>query len=293
MVKIFDSTGYKVFSIFNGLLLSLLAVLCCIPLVHVLAISLNEAVTTSNVTFWPVDFTAMAYKYIMASTSFWRSMWISIERVALGTLLNMILTIIVAYPLSKDARTFRHRRKYVWIFMVTMLFSGGLIPWYLTIKFTGLIDNLGALIIPGAVSVYNIVLLLNFFRQLPRELEEAAFIDGAGHWTVLWKIFVPTSTAAIATLTLFSMVGHWNSWFDGLILMNRPENYPLQSYMQTIVISQNFQMMTSESYKMLQLLSNRTVISAQIFVGAVPILIVYPFLQKYFAKGIVLGSVKG
>ena len=293
MVKIFDSTGYKVFSIFNCLLLSLLAILCFLPLVHVLAISLNEAVTTSNVTFWPVDFTAIAYKYIMASTSFWRSMWISIERVALGTLLNMILTIIVAYPLSKDARTFRHRRKYVWIFMVTMLFSGGLIPWYLTIKFTGLIDNLGALIIPGAVSVYNIVLLLNFFRQLPRELEEAAFIDGAGHWTVLWKIFVPTSTAAIATLTLFSMVGHWNSWFDGLILMNRPENYPLQSYMQTIVISQNFQLMTSESYKMLQLLSNRTVISAQIFVGAVPILIVYPFLQKYFAKGIVLGSVKG
>ncbi|OGO80208.1 MAG: ABC transporter permease [Clostridiales bacterium GWC2_40_7] len=293
MVKIFDSTGYKVFSIFNCLLLSLLAILCFLPLVHVLAISLNEAVTTSNVTFWPVDFTAIAYKYIMASTSFWRSMWISIERVALGTLLNMILTIIVAYPLSKDARTFRHRRKYVWIFMVTMLFSGGLIPWYLTIKFTGLIDKLGALIIPGAVSVYNIVLLLNFFRQLPRELEEAAFIDGAGHWTVLWKIFVPTSTAAIATLTLFSMVGHWNSWFDGLILMNRPENYPLQSYMQTIVISQNFQLMTSESYKMLQLLSNRTVISAQIFVGAVPILIVYPFLQKYFAKGIVLGSVKG
>lgn len=205
----------------------------------------------------------------------------------------MLLTILVAYPLSKTARIFPARKVYVWVFLFTMLFQGGLIPWYLTIKYTGLTDNILALVLPGAVPIYNIILLLNFFRQLPKEMEEAAFIDGAGHWTTLWRIFVPTSTAALATITLFSVVGHWNSWFDGIILMNRAEKYPLQSYLQTIVISQNFQIMGADSYKILKELSNKTITTAQIFIGAVPILMVYPFLQRYFTKGIVLGSVKG
>lgn len=205
----------------------------------------------------------------------------------------MLLTILVAYPLSKNTRIFPARKYYVWIFLITMLFQGGLIPWFLTIKFTGITDKIWALVLPGAVPIYNIILLLNFFRQLPKEMEEAAFIDGAGHWTTLWRIYVPTSTAALATITLFSVVGHWNSWFDGLILMNRAEHYPLQSYLQTIVISQNFQVMSADSYKILKELSNKTITTAQIFIGAMPILMVYPFLQRYFTKGIVLGSVKG
>src|SRR5690606_31058401 len=119
------------------------------------------------------------------------------------------------------------------------LFNGGLIPWYITIKEVGLLNSIWALVLPGAVPVFSIVLLLNFFREVPRELEESAVIDGASQWTTLWRIYVPISKPAIATLALFSMVEHWNSWFDGLILMGDPTNYPLQSYIQTIVIQQN------------------------------------------------------
>lgn len=134
--------------------------------------------------------------------------------------------------------------------------------------------------------------MLNFYRGLPKELEEAAFIDGANHLRTLFSIILPLSLPAIATLLLFSMVGHWNAWFDGLLYMNRPENYPLQSYLQTLIINNDFKATTAEELQMLKSISNRSVKAAQIFLGALPILLVYPFLQKYFMKGIVLGSVK-
>ena len=157
----------------------------------------------------------------------------------------------------------------------------------------GLIDNLWVLILPGAVPVFNVILLLNFFRNLPKELEEAALVDGAGHFRILWQIFVPISKAALATLVLFSAVGHWNSWFDGMIYMNRPEHYPLQTYLQSVIVMRDLSLLSNEEWKNLQLISDRTVKSAQIFMGAIPILAIYPFLQRYFVKGIVLGSVKG
>ncbi|MBO9610860.1 MAG: carbohydrate ABC transporter permease, partial [Paenibacillaceae bacterium] len=183
------------------------------------------------------------------------------------------------------------RTLYAWFFVITMLFHGGLIPWYVVIRSTGLLDTIWALVLPGAVPVFSVVLLLNFFRQLPREMEESAYVDGAGHWTVLWKIFVPTSLSALATIALFSLVGHWNSWFDGLILMGKPEHYPLQSYLQTVIVASGSSMPTADWASMAEI-SDRTVKSAQIFIGMLPILLVYPLLQKYFVKGIVLGSVK-
>ena len=154
-------------------------------------------------------------------------------------------------------------------------------------------NSLWALIIPGALPIYNMILMLNFFRQLPYEVSESAFIDGASHWTTLWRIVVPMSKPAIATVLLFCAVGHWNEWFSPIIYMKRPENYPLQTYLHTKLISASFQVNTLGDLDLLNKLSNRTVNSAQIFIGMVPILCVYPFLQKYFTKGIVLGSVKG
>lgn len=133
----------------------------------------------------------------------------------------------------------------------------------------------------------------NFFKEIPNEIEEAAFIDGAGHWTILWKIYLPSSLPALATITLFSVVNHWNSWFDGLILMNSPNKYPLQSYLQTIVINTDLKLTSIQDAKDLTEVSDRTTKAAQIFLGAVPILLVYPLLQKYFMSGMVLGSVKG
>jgi putative aldouronate transport system permease protein len=174
-----------------------------------------------------------------------------------------------------------------------MLFNGGLIPWYMTIKTLGLIDTFWALVLPGAIPVFSVILLLNFFRGIPKEIEEAALIDGCTHWRILWRIFLPLSAPAIATITLFALVGHWNSWFDGLILMNKTEHYPLQSYLQTLVISFDLKIMNVKEAELLSQINNRTLKASQIFLAALPIMLTYPFLQKYFMKGIVMGSVKG
>ncbi|MFD0713570.1 carbohydrate ABC transporter permease [Paenibacillus sp. GCM10027626] len=288
------SAGRRIFIACNYTFLILLAALCFFPIVHVLAVSFSSsgAATAGLVTFWPVDFTTSSYEFVLKKPEFLRSFAITLERVALGTGINMLLTIMLAYPLSRDSRSFRWRGFYVWIFVITILFSGGLVPWYLTIQATGLLDTIWAMIIPGAVPVFNIILLLNFFRGLPKELAESAFIDGAGHWTTMWRIYVPLSMPALATILLFAMVGHWNSWFDGLILMNSPDHYPLQSYLQTVVIQRDISVVSTTDLKTLTEVSDRTAKSAQIFLGTLPILLVYPFLQRFFVKGIVLGSVK-
>ncbi|RED85267.1 MULTISPECIES: carbohydrate ABC transporter permease [Cohnella] len=289
------SWGRRLFVVLNYVFLTALSLTCLLPILHVLAISFSSSAMASagEVVLWPVDFTLKSYEYVLGKEAFVQSILVTLQRVALGVTLNMLLTIVIAYPLSKEVQGFRYRTWYAWFFVFTILFSGGIIPWYFTINETGLIDTIWALILPGAVPVFNVILLLNFFRGLPKELEEAAFIDGAGHLQILFRLFVPLSKPALATILLFTVVGHWNSWFDGLVLMNRPEHYPLQSYLQTVVIMQDLSSMTLEDAKMLSEISDRTTKAAQIFLAAFPVLLVYPFLQKYFVKGIVLGSVKG
>jgi len=289
------SPGRKVFIGANYAALALLSLLCLIPLIHVLAVSFSssQAATAGLVKLWPVDFTLSSYRFVLAKPEFLKSIGVTLTRVAIGLTVNMALTILVAYPLSKEVGRFPYRTLYVWIFVVTMLFYGGLIPQYMIVKYTGIMDSIWALVLPGAVPIFNVVLLLNFFRGLPRELEEAAFIDGAGHWTTLWRIMVPLSAPALATLTLFATVGHWNSWFDGLIFMNSPDHYPLPSYLQTVVINRDLSLVSAADMKSLAEVSDRTAKAAQILLGALPILLVYPFLQRFFMKGIVLGSVKG
>jgi putative aldouronate transport system permease protein len=284
----------RLFVAVNGILLVLLAVACLFPLVHVLAISFSSgpAVAAGRVVLWPVDFTTAAYDFALSRPAFRSAFVVSVQRVILGTAVNMVLTVLVAYPLSRENSAFPSRSVYTWFFIVTMLVSGGLIPLYMVVRWTGLLDSIWALVLPTAVPVFNVVLLMNFFRGLPRELEEAAFVDGASHWEVLFRIYLPLSMPALATLTLFSFVMHWNSWFDGLIFMNSPDNYPLQSYLQTLVIGQDLSQFSMDA-ALLQLVSNDTFKAAQIFIGALPILVLYPFLQRYFVKGIVLGSVKG
>jgi len=268
--------------------------MCLFPIVHVLAVSFssNAAAAGGFVKLWPVGFTTASYEYVLTRGEFLDALLVTLQRVGLGVFVNMFLTILVAYPLSKEASAFRSRTAYAWIFVVTILFNGGLIPVYMTVKYTGLLDSIWALVLPGAVPVFNIILLLNFFRNLPKEMEEAAFMDGAGQWTTMWRIFVPLSLPALATITLFATVNHWNSWFDGLIFMNRPEHYPLQSYLQTVVVQQDLSDIASQDLDLLAEVNDRTFKAAQIFLGALPILLVYPFLQRYFVKGIVLGSVK-
>jgi putative aldouronate transport system permease protein len=250
-------------------------------------------VQAGRVTFWPMGFTLDSYNYLFQKISFWRSFLVSLMRVALGTSINLAFVLLTAYPLSKESSRFRGRTIYVWYFFLTMLVGGGMIPNYLLITGLGLRNTIWALVLPGALPIFNLVLMLNFFRQIPKELEEASLIDGAGHFRTLTQVFVPCSLAAIATISLFCMVGHWNAWFDGMLYMNRPEMRPLQTYLRTVIINMNMTELTGDDWELYATLSDRALRCSQIIIAVIPILSVYPFLQRYFVKGIVLGSVKG
>lgn len=275
--------------------LAVTSLACFAPIVNTLALSLSDKVSASSgaVSFWPVHFTTFSYRMLFEDNTFVRAFAVSVERVLLGGTINFLLTLLMAFPLSREPHLFRSRKVYMWAVIVTMLFHGGLIPWYMTIKTVGIIDTIWALVLPTAVPVFNVVLLMNFFRGIPKELEEAAVVDGSGPWSTLFRIFLPISLPALATVTLFSIVGHWNAFFDGLILINHPANYPLQTYIQTLFIPlDNANLQDPNELKRYMEVSNLTLNSAKVIVSMVPILLIYPFLQKYFVSGIVLGSVK-
>lgn len=278
-----------------GLVLAISALLCVLPFVHLLAISLsdNTIAAAGKVGLYPLGVNLNAYKYTLNQPSFWGALTVSVWRTIIGSVLGVFLTIITAYPLSKETSELPGRAFISWFFFITMLFSGGMIPSYMVVKQLGLMDTIWALILPNAMNVFNLILMLNFFRQIPKEIESAALVDGAGYFRILWQFYVPISMPSIATVLLFTAVGHWNSWFDGLIYMNSPSKFPLQSYLQTIVISQDTSQMNIEQIEQLSRLSKTTVDAAQIFIAAFPILCVYPFLQRYFVQGLVVGSVKG
>ncbi|MFV0341901.1 MAG: carbohydrate ABC transporter permease [Anaerocolumna sp.] len=293
MVK--RSTGRITFEIINYLILMILTAVCLLPVIHILAVSFssNTAAAAGTVKLWPIGFTTYSYEYVAGRKEFWHAVFKSLERVLIGVPLGMLLTIMIAYPLSKETSQFRMRTVYVWFFFFTMLFSGGLIPGYMLIQNLNMMDSIWALVLPVAVSVYNVVLMLNFFRGIPKELEEAAVIDGATQWQTCFRIYMPCAKPSIATLSLFTFVMHWNSWFDGLLFSNFSNSYPLASYLQTVVVRRDMTLIGAGDLQALMNISDRTVKSAQIFMGMLPIFLVYPFVQKHFVKGIVVGSVKG
>lgn len=298
--KIKVSKSRKIFLICNFIFLTITGIICCIPFINLLAISLSDKVAVSSglVKFWPVNFTLDSYRFIAQSSAFLSAALIATKRVVLGVSINLILIVMTAYPLSKEKEFFRMRNVYSWFFVVTILFTGGMIPTYMVVKYTGLLDSIWALVLPGAVPVFSMLVVMNFFRSLPKELEEAAFIDGASHFVTLMKVILPISKPALATVGLFALVFHWNSWFDGLLYMNRQEHYPLQSYLQTVIINpemffKNTSNISSHIDQLLEYVNVRTTKAAQLFVATVPVLVVYPFLQKYFTTGLVMGSVKG
>lgn len=294
-MKVQISTGRKVFLALNAVFLSFLALICILPFIHVIAVSFSGKAEASAglVGLWPKGFTIETYKYLLEKKVFWTSFLRSVERLILGTSINLIMIILTAYPLSRSSSKLKFRSVYAWYFFITMLIGGGLIPTYILVSNLQLRDTIWALILPGALPVYNMILMLNFFRAVPQELEEAPMIDGAGHLRTLIQIFVPVSTPAIATIALFCMVSHWNAWFDGIIYTNTPGKLPLQSYLRSIVIDMDMSQMDSENWADVQEMSNRSLKCAQIVIATLPILCVYPFLQRYFVTGIVLGSVKG
>jgi ABC-type glycerol-3-phosphate transport system permease component len=280
------------------LILALAALLCLLPLVHVFAVSLSDRSASSGnlVTLWPIGFTLASYRQIMASTQFVRAIWVSVQRAVLGTAINVVMIVLTAYPLSRTPKEFKGRNIFMWFVLFAMLFSPGLIPWYLNIRDLGLLDSLWALVLPGMLPIWSVILTMNFFREIPKELDDAALIDGATHWDLFLRIYLPMSIPVLATVTLFAVVGHWNAWFDGMILINKIDLVPLQTYMRRVVILGNLRaFMESVVYDSMDFMnfSDRSLKAAQIFVATLPILVVYPFLQRYFIHGIRLGAVKG
>ncbi|MFC0234134.1 carbohydrate ABC transporter permease [Vagococcus entomophilus] len=290
-------------SIFRSTIIYIIVILlglsCLIPMWNVVAISLSgsDAVMANKVGLFPVKFTLGAYEKIISDHQFWRSFGISVFRVVATLAINLFLIVTMAYPLSKSEKAFTTRKIFMNIMIFAILFSGGMIPTYLVVKRLGLINSIWSLILPGAVPIGSVILVMNFFRGVPKSLEEAAAMDGATPWQTLLKIYIPMSLPSLATVSLFSIVGSWNDFFGGLLYMTRTENYPLMTYIQSLTINisetlQNSTGLTAEQFQALTAVSNKNLNAAKIVVAVLPLLLIYPFMQKYFVKGIVVGSVK-
>jgi putative aldouronate transport system permease protein len=268
-----------------AVVLASLGLLCVLPFVHVLANSLSDpfASAASNVGLVPVGFTLSNYEFLLQDKLFARSFTITVVRVVAGVTLNVLVTIVTAYPLSRDRIPMPGRTVYKVLLLVGMLFSAGLIPYFLAIRNIGLYNNFLVLIVPSALGIFGIIVMIDFFRGIPVELEEAAILDGASDLHVLFRVFVPLALPAISLVALFSAVGHWNAWFDGVLFMDRSDSWPLQSYLYSLVTTR---MAIWQS-------GIPNLPSAMIVVATVPIVLVYPFLQRYFVVGLTIGSVKG
>ena len=285
--------------IFDGVVVLILLIMglsCLVPILHVVALSLSSktAALAGRVYLWPVELTISPYKVQITDARFLQSLWISVQRVVLGGGLNLVLTVITAFSLSQEEKDFPGRKVYMWFLIFAMLFGASLIPWYFIIKETGLIDSIWALVVPGALPVYNTILLMNFFRYLPKEIKESATLDGITPVQMMIRIFIPLAVPAIAMVTVFSIVGHWNNFFDGLILINTPSKIPLQTYIQTLTntnIDVSSSSLTAEELEVLT--SLKTFNAAKIVAAALPIAVFYPFMQRFFISGPTLGSVKG
>jgi putative aldouronate transport system permease protein len=290
------SWGWRLFKAFNYLVLTLVGLICVLPLAHFLAVSFSDRAATVGglVTLWPIRFTLASYKLVLQAPLFYRSLLVSAQRILFGVTLQMIVTVLMAYPLSKTAKRFKGRNVFMWLLLVGLFTDWGIIPWWLVIRSLGLMNSVWALIIPPALLPYNVILMMNFFREIPQELDDAARIDGASHWKRLLQIYVPLSIPSIATLTLFSVVFHWNAWFDGMVLIYDVNKLPLQTFLRSVVIgldTSNLALQAGSGQFLLY--SDRSIRAASIFLSIIPVLLLYPLLQRYFVTGIKLGSVKG
>lgn len=283
----------KAFVAFNYVFCIAVGIICLVPVIHILALSFSNKyeVMAGHVSLWPKGFTTENYAIVMRDAQFFRSYGVTILRSIVGWAISIVLTMLAAYPLAQRQATFPARKYIVPYFMIAMIFNGGMIPTYIVVSEVGLVDSFWALILPCAISTYNIILMMNFIKALPDALQESAFIDGANHFTVLFKIILPLCLPSIATISLFIVMYHWNAWFDGSIYIRSESLKPLQTYLRSIVIVDNsIELSTIEEAEALT--SADAANGAKIFLTMLPILCVYPFLQKYFAKGIVRGSVK-
>lgn len=286
--------GERTFEIVNLTLLIILGALMLFPFLNMVAKSFSSdtAILNGDVLFWPVGFQTTTYKYVVQQAQFWNSFRVSIFITIMGTAGAMVVSCLTAYPLSKT--WLFGRKPLLMLFVFTMLFGGGMIPSYLLMRSLGLVNTIWVLFVPGMLSVYNMILLKNFFEDIPSSIEESAELDGAGSLRILVSIVLPMSLPAIATIGLFYAVGFWDNYMTSLIYITKPELKPLQQYLYEIVTeSLNVDQTMSMDAQENAALNTDAIRSATIMLSCVPIMCVYPFLQKYFVKGMRVGSVKG
>ncbi|GEN82393.1 sugar ABC transporter permease [Sporosarcina luteola] len=290
-----ESKTDRAFIFFNYFFLTVIALLVIYPLVFVVSASLSnpQYVISGEMWLWPKEFTVDAYEKVFKNKDIIIGFMNTVKYTVVGTVLNVIMTILAAYPLSR--RDFKGRGLIMAFIVFTIFFSGGLIPTYLLIKDLGMLNTFWVMIIPNAVAVWNIIIMRTFFQSIPHELQESAMIDGCSNFRILWNIVLPLSFPVIAVMVLFYAVGHWNSYFQALIYLQDQEKFPLQLILRQILIQGQMDDMiqtTGESF-LAQQLSVEGLKYAVLIVANLPMLMLYPFLQRYFVKGVMIGSLKG
>ena len=286
----------RTFGVFTYVIITLMTLLCLLPLLHMVALSFSdkEAVSAGRVGIWPMGFNLEAYKMILSDQQYFRSFGVSVARVVVGTIYNIITTVLFAFPLAHEKKQWPSRNLYMLFMLFTMMFgNGGLVPWYFTIKKVGMLGTFWALVIPGGVAFGHVILLMNAMRNLPKSLRESAELDGAGYMSLLFRIYLPLTIPTLAVIVLYCVVGHWNEFFAARILIKKMEQLPLQSYIYSLRMTETHlsTLRTTELMK-LETLSGRAFDAAKIVVATVPILLIYPVIQRFFVCGITLGAVK-
>ena len=283
--------GARIARVLNNLLLALVSLICLLPFVHMIAKSFSgaAAVSAGRVTFYPIDFTLNTYRYVLQDSLFFSSFRNSVMITVGGTLLSLTFTVLAAYPLSKQH--LRGRRVILLLYVFTMLFYGGMVSIYVFMRTLNLLNTLACQIIPLLVSQYNLFVMKTFFEGIPESIEESAHIDGAGPLRTLVSIVLPLSLPSLATIGLFYAVAYWNNYYHPMLFITRADVKPLQMYLYELITT------TQNLYEVDPViaagLSSSGMQAAAIVVSTLPILLVYPFLQKYFIKGLTVGSVKG
>ena len=283
----------KLFKVFTVFVVVIIGLCCLIPFLHIVAMSFSNktAVMRGEVFLWPRGWDLSAYKAVFNNKGLMDSMWFTLILTGIHTVICLVMTVLCAYPLSRPDLKFKSALLIYILF--TMYFSGGMIPGYLNIKSLGLLNSFWVLVLPGVLSTYNMILMKSFFQSMPRELEESAYVDGANDLVVLLRIVLPLSKAMLATIALFYAVGRWNGFMDAIIYINDEALYTIQVRLRQLIQASQVSTMLEDVPEMKTNLIAETVKASCLVFSMIPVMVIYPWLQKYFVKGVMIGSVKG
>ncbi|SFE12523.1 putative aldouronate transport system permease protein [Paenibacillus algorifonticola] len=288
------SWGERLFDGINVLVMLILIVITLYPMLYILFSSLSEGnrlISHTGLLLWPQGFSLEGYKAVLSNPTIMNGFKNTLFVLIVGLAINMTLTSLGAYFLSREGVLLQ---KPIMFFIVfTMFFQGGLVPFFLIVKSYGLLNSLWALILPTAMSTFNLIIMRTYFMAIPKEIEESAFLDGAGHFTILFRIFLPLSMPVVAVLILYYGVGHWNSWFNAMIFLRDQDLFPIQLVVRNIILENDSANMIGTTTLVQSRDVAETLKYAAIIVTTAPILMLYPFLQKYFVKGVMVGALKG